>query len=94
MSELVDLIDSYRDRHGQVSEASVARAIGVAPQSISSWRKRGIKAPPRQATLKALAEFIHVDYATVVLPAALRDAGYLPSLEVPPPPPPADSDTA
>lgn len=77
MSRLVTLIDNYRDKHGQPSEASIARAIGVAPQTISSWRTRGIKAPPDSATLRALAHLIGEDYVTVVLDAALHDAGWL-----------------
>jgi transcriptional regulator with XRE-family HTH domain len=76
VSELVALIDEYRDRHGQPSEASVARAIGAAPQTINSWRHRGVREMPRPELLQRLAAFIHVPLETVVL-AAARDAGYL-----------------
>jgi transcriptional regulator with XRE-family HTH domain len=76
VSELVALIDDYRDRHGQPSEASISRAIGAAPQTVNSWRNRGIKEMPRPDLLQRLAEFLRVPLETVVL-AAARDAGYL-----------------
>lgn len=77
MSHLVKLIDEYKDAHGAPSDSSIARAIGVAPQTISSWRQRGIRKPPETETLRALAWFIQRDYVTVVLHAALRDAGWI-----------------
>lgn len=77
VSELVALIDAYKDTVGGPSDASVGRAIGVARQTISSWRRRGISDLPERASLIALADLIGVDYATVVLPAVLRDTGYL-----------------
>jgi DNA-binding XRE family transcriptional regulator len=77
MSELVRLIDDYKDAHGQPSDASVARAIGIAPQTLNSWRKRGIKEPPAVETLRQMARFFHLSYEQVVLPAALVDAGWL-----------------
>lgn len=77
MSHLLAIIDAYKDAHGQPSDSSVARAIGVAPQTISSWRKRGIKEPPARETLRALATLTRLDYEAVVLRAALLDAGWL-----------------
>lgn len=77
MSRLIALIDEYKDTHGHPSDSSIARAIGAAPQTISSWRTRGIKAPPDDDTLRALAKFIGKDYRSVVLDAALRDSGLL-----------------
>lgn len=76
MSELLRIIDEYKDTHGAPSDSSIARAIGVAPQTISSWRRRGIKEPPSVDTLKRMAEFMGLDYRTRVLQAALVDAGY------------------
>lgn len=76
MSHLLAIIDDYKDQHGSPSDSSIARAIGVAPQTISSWRNRGIHQLPRRATLEALAEFLHVDYFDVIIPAALHDTGY------------------
>lgn len=77
MSHLLRLIDDYKDLHGQPSDASIARAIGTKPQTISSWRKRGLKEPPETETLRNLAAFLHVDYAAVVLRAVLLDTGLL-----------------
>lgn len=76
MSELLRIIDDWKDRHGQPSDASIARAIGVAPQTISSWRKRGIKEPPARETLRSLAQYMHLPYEDYVLQAALVDAGW------------------
>lgn len=79
MSELVALIDAYKDTHGAPSDSSIARAVGIKPQTLNSWRKRGIKVPPNVETLRTLARFIGVDYESVVLQAALRDAGWISS---------------
>ena len=76
MSELLRIIDAYRDAHGQPSDASIARAIGVAPQTLSSWRRRGIKEPPAPASLKALADLVRLPYEDYVLQAALYDCGW------------------
>ena len=77
MSQLSAIVDSYKTRHGNPSDASVARAMGVAPQTLSSWRQDGIRELPDVATLRALARLADVPYERVVLRAALRDAGYL-----------------
>lgn len=74
MSELVRLIDDYRDTHGQPSDASIARAIGVAPQTLSSWRKRGIRELPNEEALRRLAKLLGADYEDFVLQVALFDA--------------------
>lgn len=84
MSEMLALIDAYKDTHGQPSDASIARAVGVAPQTISSWRKRGIRELPARDTLIQLAHFMRVPYPTV-LEAVLIDTGYA---EKPNPTPP------
>lgn len=47
MTELGKIIEGHRDRHGQQSYASIARAIGIAPQTLDSWRNRGMKTMPR-----------------------------------------------
>lgn len=80
MSRLVGLIDDYKDRHGQPSDSSIARAIGIAPQTLSAWRTRGIRELPSAETLRRLAEFIKVD-ESVTFYAAGVDAGYV--VEVP-----------
>lgn len=76
MSQLLALIDEYKDAHGAPSDSSIARAVGVAPQTISSWRKRGIRQLPAGETLRTLASFMHLDTA-VVRDAALVDIGYM-----------------
>lgn len=83
MSRLLAIIDEYKDAHGGPSDSSIARAIGVAPQTISSWRKRGIRQLPDRESLRALAALTHVDYATGIVPAVLFDAGYVTDDEVP-----------
>lgn len=85
VSHLIDLIDAYREKHGRPSEASIARAIGVEPQTVNSWRNRGIKELPAIETLKRLAAFLGVDYEQVVFRAAAMDAGWLsePKAEAP-----------
>ena len=76
MSKLLTIIDEYKDTHGQPSDASIARAVGVAPQTISSWRSRGIRELPARETMVNLARFMHVPYDDV-LRAALVDIGYI-----------------
>jgi transcriptional regulator with XRE-family HTH domain len=82
---LVALIDVYRDAHGQPADASIARAIGVAPQTLNAWRKRGIRNLPDRDTLRRLAVFIGVPLR-VVIEAALVDAGYMTEADMTPPP--------
>ena len=88
MSELLAIIDRYKDTHGQPSDASIARAVEIAPQTISSWRKRGIRELPAIDTLRRLAEFMHVPYRDVLF-AVLADTGYVDKSELDPPTPPA-----
>lgn len=77
VSRLIAIIDEYKDRTGQPSDASISRAIGVARQTVSSWRRRGIKDLPDRNTLVELARLTSRDYETVVLRAALLDAGWV-----------------
>lgn len=77
MSRLVAIIDEYKDKTGQPSDASISRAIGVARQTVSSWRRRGLRDLPERDTLIELARLTGVDYETVVLRAALVDAGWV-----------------
>jgi hypothetical protein len=74
---LIAIIDDYKDRTGQPSDASISRAIGVARQTVSSWRRRGIRDLPERASLVELARLTGRDYETVVLHAALLDAGWI-----------------
>lgn len=77
MSRLLALIDDYKDRHGQPSDSSIGRVIGVAPQTISSWRNRGYKEPMDMEVLRKLADLLAVDFETVVLRAVLLDVGWI-----------------
>lgn len=76
-SRLVSIIDAYKDQHGQPSDSSVARAIGIKPQTLSSWRQRGLKEPPDRDALRLLARLAGVNYEDHVLRAALLDAGWI-----------------
>jgi transcriptional regulator with XRE-family HTH domain len=77
VGHLIAVVDEYKDRTGQPSDASISRAIGVARQTVSNWRTRGIKELPEFATLRKLANLVGRDYETVVLRAALLDAGWI-----------------
>lgn len=77
MSRLLALIDDYKDRHGQPSDSSIGRVIGVAPQTISTWRHRGYKEPMDMEVLRKLAGLLGVDFETVVLRAVLLDVGWI-----------------
>lgn len=92
MSQLLAIIDEFKDAHGGPSDSSIARALGVAPQTLSSWRKRGIKELPNKETLLKLASLTRRSYADEVLPAVLHDIGYL--RDEPSPTPPPEEQTA
>lgn len=77
MSKLLAIIDAYKDAHGQPSDASIARAIGVAPQTISSWRKRGIREVPDKKNLENLARLTGVPYWPTLLQAVMVDTGLI-----------------
>lgn len=77
MSELAKIIDGYKDRHGQPSDASIARAIGVAPQTLDSWLNRGMRSVPRNTKpLRELARLVGLDYRIIVNAVAV-DIGLL-----------------
>lgn len=75
-TRLVDLIDDYKDRNGNPSDRSIARAINVSEGVISAWRTRGIRELPNRETLHRLADFLRLDQE-VVFYAAGVDAGYI-----------------
>ncbi len=54
--DLAQLIDRLKDTYG-VNNSEIARRIGVAPATVSSWvlRKRGGKRGPGKEHLRALA---------------------------------------
>ena len=72
---LVELIDRYRNAHG-VSEAELARRIGVTRENLRRWRTNGVRRLPERANLVAVARVIGSAYRDV-LSAALFDTGYL-----------------
>ena len=72
---LVELIDRYRNAHG-VSEAELARRIGVTRENLRKWRTNGVRRLPERANLVAVARVIGCAYRDV-LSAALFDTGYL-----------------
>jgi transcriptional regulator with XRE-family HTH domain len=85
MSRLWEIVEEYRDSHGAPSYASIARTIGISSQGLSAWKQRGIKAPPSTETMRKLARLTGLDYETVVLRAALLDAGWIEEREAPGP---------
>lgn len=72
---LTALIDQYKDAHG-VSDAELARRIGISRENLRLWRTTGLRALPGQDNLRAVARTIGQPYRKV-LSAALIDAGYL-----------------
>ncbi|QCG77627.1 immunity repressor [Gordonia phage Fairfaxidum] len=75
MGELWTIIQEHLDAYG-VREAEFARRIGSSPQTVNSWKKRGIRNLPERRLLLAVAEITGREYADV-LEAALTDADYL-----------------
>lgn len=71
----VELIDRYKHAHG-VSEAELARRIGVTRENLRKWRTNGVRRLPERANLVAAARVIGRPYREV-LSAALFDTGYL-----------------
>lgn len=82
--ELMKLIDDHRDRHGQPSEASIARAIGVATQTVNSWRSRGVRQPPERKTMERLAELLGLPFEDYVLQVVLYDCRLRNTMPEPP----------
>lgn len=75
MSELMKIIDGYKDRHGQPPDASVARAIGVPAKTLDSWRNRGMKTVPKnKEPLRQLARLVGLDYR-IIAAAIMVDIG-------------------
>lgn len=72
---LIEIIDRYRDQEG-ISDAEVARRIGVSRQNLHTWRSRGVNVVPARETLQAIASGVQAPYAEV-LSAALADTGHV-----------------
>ena len=81
----IGLIDEYKNAHG-VSDAELARRVGVSRQNLGLWRETGLRALPAQADLRSVATTIGRPYRQL-LDAALRDTGYLTDTDTPSPRP-------
>lgn len=76
MSHVWAIVQKHIDAYG-VREAEIARRMGTAPQTLNSWKNRGIHKLPDARLLLALANITGVAYEDV-LNAALMDIRYLP----------------
>jgi transcriptional regulator with XRE-family HTH domain len=76
---LVELIDQYKNAHG-VSDAELARRIGITRENLRLWRVNGVRRLPERDNLAAVARIIGQPYRQV-LSAALFDTGYLTAAE-------------
>lgn len=76
MGYLWAIAQRHMDEYG-VRSAALARRMGTAPQTLDSWKNRGVRSLPTRELLEALARETRTPYA-VVLKAALQDIDYLP----------------
>lgn len=74
MSKLWAIIQAHLDEYG-VREAAFARRMGTSPQTLSSWKHRGLKQLPERWLLEAVAREARTTYEAV-LEAVLDDIGY------------------
>jgi len=72
MGNLWSIVQGHIDRYG-VLEAEIARRIGTSPQTLNSWKNRGIREVPSSRLLRKLADVTGQPYL-LVLTAALLDA--------------------
>lgn len=70
------IIQAHLDAYG-VREAEFARRIGTSPQTVSSWKKRGIRKLPEKKLLVGVSDVTRHPY-DLVLDAVLHDIKYLP----------------
>lgn len=73
---LWEIIQKHLDDYG-VREAEFARRIGTSPQTVSSWKKRGLRTLPDKRLLVGVSDVTRRSYDEV-LDAVLRDTLYLP----------------
>lgn len=76
MGDLWSIVQRHIDAYG-VRAATIAKRMGTSPQTLDSWKHRGVRALPSKRLLLALARETSTPYGEVLL-AALHDAGYLP----------------
>ncbi|TSD68085.1 hypothetical protein [Aeromicrobium piscarium] len=70
------LVQAHIDDTG-VTEATIAKRAGTKPQTINSWKARGLTKLPEAWLIKSLAREVRVPYREM-LDAVLRDIRYLP----------------
>ena len=73
---LWSIIQKHLDDYG-VREAEFARRIGTSPQTVSSWKNRGVRSLPAKHLLVGVSDVTRRPYDEV-LTAALYDTNYLP----------------
>lgn len=73
---LYAIVQQHLDDYG-VTEAEFARRIGTSPQTVNSWKQRGVRSLPDKQLLVGVSDVTRRPYDEV-LSAALHDAGYLP----------------
>ncbi len=76
MSQLWDIVQAHLDKYG-VRSAALARLMDTSPQTLDSWKNRGLRKLPDKHLLLALARETQTPYRDV-LDAVLHDIGYLP----------------
>ena len=76
VGKLYDIVQARIDSTG-VTEATLAKRMGTSPQTINSWKNRGVRRLPEKWLLVALARETDTKYVEV-LDAALHDSRYLP----------------
>ncbi|WP_186812663.1 hypothetical protein [Cellulomonas composti] len=74
MGHLWQIVQKHLDEYG-VREAALARKMGTRPQTLNSWKNRGLKQLPERRLLDSLAVATRTPYETV-LEAALADTEY------------------
>lgn len=75
MGRLFEIAQRHIDAYG-VTEATLAKRMGTSPQTLNSWKNRGVRRMPTPALLLALARETRTPYEDVLV-AALSDAGYV-----------------
>lgn len=73
---LWQIIQKHLDDYG-VREAEFARRIGTSPQTVNSWKLRGVRSFPEKSLLVGVSNVTRRPYSEV-LDAVLHDTGYLP----------------
>lgn len=74
MSRLWGIIQTHLDEYG-VREAAFARRMGTTPQTLNSWKNRGLRKLPERWLLEAVARETRTPYRDV-LAAVIADIGY------------------